>query len=322
MADFLKQGYLHLSQYFDKELILELKKDFDQQFAAKRARFAAALGLKKTHHYSANHDKNRWNMLLESDSELMKSQFFADKRIFEQLQVIFAGNFALIFISSDIAAPNSSFQSIHQDGNDFAVALNVPLVNATAENGATQIWPNTHIFMPDGRFSSASNEFSDEDIYEIAARTVPSYMELLIGDATLRDLRLIHRGTPNHSKEFRPYLSAVFFPVTEEYTPELDAIAHAGRLFKKMKQKALATVSQELQDHANAFGRIFMLLSKSDRVLRPIPKSISDNFSPEALYLCRFAHFEDKKLNKMERSAEASAELLSICENYERIFGF
>jgi hypothetical protein len=299
--------------------MIELKSDFDRMFAAKRTRFAEALGDKKIHHYFANHDRNRWNMLLESDSAVLKSQFFADKSIFDLLQQIFNTDFVVVFLSSDIAGPGSSFQTIHQDGNDFAVALNVPLVDSSAKNGATEIWPGTHIFKPDGSFSRESNNLSDEEIIDIAEKKASRLLDLQIGDATLRDLRLIHRGTPNSGSEFRPYLSAIFFPSEDESVPELSAIRHAGALFAQMKRKALADGSQELQDHANAFGRIFMLLSKSDRGMRPIPKSTSDLFSPEALYLCRFACFEDENLNKVVRSQEKSEELLSICKEYAGI---
>jgi ectoine hydroxylase-related dioxygenase (phytanoyl-CoA dioxygenase family) len=324
MITFFKEnGYYCGRDKFDHQIIEAIKTEFDDIFAEKQRRFFDKLQGKD--YYAANHDINRWNMLLPSDSEAIKSSFFARKEIFGLLKSLFQSPFALVFFSSDISSPGSEFQTIHQDGNDFAIALNVPLVNSDENNGATHIYPGTHKPSPNHAFSLDSNSFLDEEIIERAKQLKPLSLNVKIGDYTLRDLRLIHRGAPNKTKFHRPYLSSIYLPSTENTAPTFDAINYGLSTFKYFKDKAFPTGREELIDYANTFGRTVMLHSFSDRVARPIPKDISRLMSEEALYCMRFAKFEDDKLNnRITRTKFTSKELLEDVEiaksEFEKMF--
>jgi hypothetical protein len=317
---FKKQGYFHGKGFFSVELVDRLKAEFDHHFRLKQERFRARLG-SPDNRYGANHDIQRWNMLLPSEGALLTSNFFADPAIFSVVSGIFEGPFSLVFLSSDISAPGSAFQTIHQDGNDFAVALNLPLVDADEVNGSTQIFPNTHRTSESSPFNTLSNSFSDQDILDRASTLMPMYMNVAKGDYTLRDLRLIHRGTPNNSDQLRPYLSAIFAPSESEEAPTFDCIHQALETFESFKTVAFKSGSIKLIDFANTFGRMVMLSAQSDRVKRPIPKHVSDRLSEESKYVLRFAKFEDEILqNRVVRTSKSSQELYATIEECRRDF--
>lgn len=301
----------HKGNAFPSDLIKRFKDEFDDCFEIKRKRFR----------HQANHDVNRWNMLLPSDSKMVQSGFFAIPEIFNILKNVFEKEFSLTFISSDISSPGSTFQTIHQDGNDFAVALNLPLVDSDEKNGATHIYPNTHRVSSLANFDNLSNSFSDQEIIDRVNNLMPISLNLKVGDYTLRDLRLIHRGTPNQTNEHRPYLSAIYIPVENEEAPDFNTIKIGLRTFEQFKKDAFNSGQTQLIDFANTFGRQIMLFSKSDRIKRPIPKSVSNAFSEEALYCLRFAEFEDKELNKrIKRTKKSNEEFLQIIEDSKREF--
>jgi hypothetical protein len=308
VAFFKDQGYYHGKQKFSKDLIDSFKDEFDPIFEAKRKRFYARF--KEQGNYGANHDINRWNMLLPSNSRMLQSAFFAEEELFEMLKSSFDEDFALVFFSSDISSPGSTFQTIHQDGNDFAVALNLPLVDSNERNSATHIYPKTHRLHDTAPFSNASNSFRDEEIFERASQLTPLSLDVLKGDYTLRDLRLIHRGTPNLTMDHRPYLSAIFLPSSHNEAPSFEVIYEGLELFSQFKAEAFPTGKVGLIDYANTFGRLVMAYAQSDRVNRPIAKEISALLDERALYCLRFAKFEDEKLNQRIVRNEATSQAL------------
>lgn len=303
-----KDGYCLMGSAISMDTIEQFKHDFYPLFENKKEQFRSQF--KDQSKYSANHDINRWNMLLPSNSVLLSSGFYASAEIMSVLRGVFDTPFALVFFSSDIASPGSTYQTIHQDGNDFAIALNVPLVDSTRENGSTQIFPGTHRVSNEASFSTASNEFSDQEVEERAAKLTPLHLDVKCGDLTLRDLRLIHRGTPNQSAVDRPYLSAIYLPSPEDAAPTFETIEAGLAAFAEFKQRAFPTGRADLIDFANTFGRLVMGYSHSDRVQRPIPKQVSDALSEDARYVLRFAKFEDTKLNaRIRRDGQTSAPL-------------
>lgn len=308
-----ENGYYHGIGKFSPILIDKFKSEFDLFFENKRKRFYSRF--ESNTNYSANHDINRWNMLLPSDSEMLKSGFFVQDNLFKTLQSVFDDHFALVFFSSDISSPGSTFQTIHQDGNDFALALNVPLVDSDEQNGATHIYPKTHRLSDDSPFTNESNAFSEEEIIKRSEQLNPVSLNVKIGDYTLRDLRLIHRGTPNKTNEHRPYLSSIFLPSSENVAPTFESINYGLQTFKEFKNIAFPSGKSKLIDYANTFGRLVLGFSNSDRVNRPIPKYVSEQLNEDALYCLRFAFFEDEKLNnRIIRNDRSSEELLHEIE--------
>jgi ectoine hydroxylase-related dioxygenase (phytanoyl-CoA dioxygenase family) len=98
----------------------------------------------------------------------------------------------------------SEYQDVHRDapplfpetGTEtppFQLAVNFPLVDITLENGPMEITRGTHmISKEEGLRRMDSGELKLE----------PVTMQL--GDVMIRDVRGLHRGTPNHTEIPRP----------------------------------------------------------------------------------------------------------------------
>ncbi|HAK50317.1 MAG TPA: hypothetical protein DCM54_00215 [Gammaproteobacteria bacterium] len=114
--------------------------------------------------------------------------------------------------------PGSENQNVHRDcGHIFPevkdpmpplmVVVNISLDEFTAENGATEVWPGSHLLVdgstdetarlriPPARYSDLSSE-----------QTLMS-----AGSIVLRDMRTWHRGMPNTSDQPRTMLSVVYY---------------------------------------------------------------------------------------------------------------
>lgn len=75
----------------------------------------------------------------------------------------------------------------------YQLAVNIPLVDVTDETGPMEYAPGTHL-LP-----------SDEALARVARGEIPLVKACLgRGDVMIRDVRHVHRGTPNHSATPRP----------------------------------------------------------------------------------------------------------------------
>lgn len=161
------------------------------------------------------------NYLAEGGSELNRGparyyvtlpfiEPFADPAIFEHddLLAICEGlvgkNFVMCQLATDTPLLGSDYQETHRDAPPlfpeagietppFQLAINFPLVDVTLENGPIEIVKGTHLLSKtEGLAKLASGELQLE--------AIP--MEL--GDVMIRDVRGLHRGTPNRTAQPRP----------------------------------------------------------------------------------------------------------------------
>jgi ectoine hydroxylase-related dioxygenase (phytanoyl-CoA dioxygenase family) len=107
-------------------------------------------------------------------------------------------------LASDTPVRGSEYQDLHRDTQllfpetgvespPYQLAVNFPLVDVTADNGPMEMAPGTHMLSKaDGLAKVASGEIP----------LLPVLMNR--GDVMIRDVRHIHRGTPNPSKVPRP----------------------------------------------------------------------------------------------------------------------
>ena len=98
----------------------------------------------------------------------------------------------------------------HRDGNHLfpelpcvlpvsGIYVNIPLVDFSEENGATKIWPGSHLIM----------DSPPSDVRYLGERSkhLPSLQAIMpIGSLILRDMRLWHVGMPNRTDTHRPML--------------------------------------------------------------------------------------------------------------------
>jgi ectoine hydroxylase-related dioxygenase (phytanoyl-CoA dioxygenase family) len=107
-------------------------------------------------------------------------------------------------LASDTPCLGSDYQDLHRDTQllfpesgaetpPYQLAVNFPLVDVTDANGPMEYAPGTHMLS------------RDEGMRRVAAGEIPlvkAYMDR--GDVMIRDVRHIHRGTPNPSATPRP----------------------------------------------------------------------------------------------------------------------
>lgn len=135
---------------------------------------------------------------------------FADPRVFEDPDIVaiveqLAGkDFVFCQLATDTPLRGSQYQELHRDapplfpewGREtppFQLAVNFSLVDVTAENGPLETSRGTHLMEKgDALEAISSGRVALEPVY------------LRAGDVIIRDVRAIHRGTPNNTDEPRP----------------------------------------------------------------------------------------------------------------------
>jgi hypothetical protein len=135
---------------------------------------------------------------------------FADPEVFEDDDVLgvvrgLVGEDAvMVQLATDTPLLGSDYQDVHRDapplfpewGREtppFQLAVNFPLVDVTEENGPFEVARATHML---------SKEEGLRRIESGEARLEP--LLLRAGDVMIRDVRGLHRGTPNRTREPRP----------------------------------------------------------------------------------------------------------------------
>jgi ectoine hydroxylase-related dioxygenase (phytanoyl-CoA dioxygenase family) len=135
---------------------------------------------------------------------------FADPNIYEDDDVLaivrgLVGDDATMCqLATDTPLLGSEYQDIHRDAPPlfpeagfetppFQLAVNFPLVDVTLENGPFEVARATHML---------SKEEGLRRLESGEAKLEPLLMKA--GDVMIRDVRGLHRGTPNRTEEPRP----------------------------------------------------------------------------------------------------------------------
>lgn len=135
---------------------------------------------------------------------------FNDPAIFESdalmalLEKIAGKDFTMCQLATDTPLLGSDYQEIHADAPPlfaegpvdtpaFQLAVNFPLCNVNSENGPLEITRGTH------RLPKA------EAMAKIESGAIAiEALEMKLGDVLVRDVRGLHRGTPNRTGSPRP----------------------------------------------------------------------------------------------------------------------
>ncbi|HXH75867.1 MAG TPA: phytanoyl-CoA dioxygenase family protein [Bacteriovoracaceae bacterium] len=130
--------------------------------------------------------------------------FFEDPDIVAIVEKLAGKDFVMCQLASDTPIQGSDYQAIHRDcpplfpetGIEtpmYQIALNFPLVDVTPENGPIEIIRGTHMMSKDQGMKLL--ESGQASIKAISMKA---------GDVMVRDVRTLHRGTPNKTNEPRP----------------------------------------------------------------------------------------------------------------------
>ena len=124
------------------------------------------------------------------------------------------------FYSGNTAVPGGTRQPVHPDYGQlwpnlttatppYCIAINVPLVDFTEENGATELWPGTHLdtapWIGDASIRVEPSQLDKWRERGPIRATVPA------GSLIVRDLRMWHAGMPNQTDTPRPMIAMIHF---------------------------------------------------------------------------------------------------------------
>jgi hypothetical protein len=155
---------------------------------------------------------------------------FADAAIYEDPDILFIlahaaqGEIVMPELAIDTPLKGSDYQVIHRDHDQrsqnlpklsvatpFQFAVNFPLVEVTAENGPFEIIPTSHLLTDEEARQQIKSGESEQKL-------IPLMMS--VGDVMIRDVRALHRGTPNRTDIPRP-LVVVGYNRVEHLRPQL-----------------------------------------------------------------------------------------------------
>ncbi len=194
VADFERDGFVILRGHYDRERLQAWREAFQPLLDAHLAREAA----------QSNRGNNRHYVTLPFAAPFDDPHFFADPDLLAIVERLVGADPVMCQLATDTPLLGSDYQDIHRDTPplfpeveaetpSYQLAVNFPLIDVTEEHGPVEIAPGTH------RLPRA------EGVAMVEAGTVPlQAYAMALGDLMVRDVRGLHRGTPNRTGEPRP----------------------------------------------------------------------------------------------------------------------
>ena len=154
-------------------------------------------------------------------AEYLFRDIVANDLVIQVTKSILGGGMTSAFYSGNTAMPSEHSQPVHADSGQlwpnlnvatppYALVVNLPLVDVSAENASTEIWPGTHldtsVVMQDGDI-----KVSAERLAARAAEVPPLQPVVRAGSVVIRDMRLWHRGMPNFTDVPRPMMAMIHY---------------------------------------------------------------------------------------------------------------
>ncbi len=223
------EGYVLFERVLPESLIETLHQDF----------------LKLLERYIEDSDPNRgayrYQMHLPFAEPFCRPELITNPLIIPIAENLLGEDLTCNYLASDTPLPGSEYQSVHSDTFNLfpevpvglppaCLALNIPLVDFTPQNGPLEIWPGGSHMMPGG-----------QPMHEMAPKMHSETVLMPAGSLLLRDMRMWHRGTPNHSDHARPNIALIYSrPWLKSFYPRVDIAqsvynalpAQAQRLFR------------------------------------------------------------------------------------------
>jgi ectoine hydroxylase-related dioxygenase (phytanoyl-CoA dioxygenase family) len=151
-----------------------------------------------------NRGSQRFYVTLPFTAPFADEEIFADPDVLAIVENLVGKDFTMVQLATDTPLKGSDYQELHRDAPPlfpeiaqetppFQLAVNFPLVDVTQENGAFETTFGTHLMT------------KEEGLRKIEAGEIEVKPLLMkIGDLMIRDVRGIHRGSPNLTDQPRP----------------------------------------------------------------------------------------------------------------------
>jgi hypothetical protein len=192
---FNRDGLVVLPGHFDVELLRAWAREFEPLLAAGIERDIA----------NPNRGPQRFYVTLPFRGVFADRSIYEDPDVLAIVERVAGPEPVMCQLATDTPLRGSDFQAWHADtpllfpetnDNDtpsFQIAVNFPLVDVTDEMGPLETTDGTH------RMNKAEVLAAIER-GELRGRRVP----MALGDVMIRDVRAVHRGTPNLTETPRP----------------------------------------------------------------------------------------------------------------------
>jgi ectoine hydroxylase-related dioxygenase (phytanoyl-CoA dioxygenase family) len=194
VAAFRRDGYALLKEHFARDIL----QAWHAAFAPRLQRHVAAEG------DTANRGAARYYVTLPFAPPFADPRIYADPDILTICRLLVGEDMFMCQLATDTPLKGSRYQDVHRDAPPlfpeagietppFQLAVNFPLVDVSGPNGPTEIIAGTHEQPKEIGFERlARNEVHLQAIH------------MRVGDVLIRDVRGLHRGTPNTTDEPRP----------------------------------------------------------------------------------------------------------------------
>lgn len=189
---FERDGLVVLKQLFPKEILYEWRSAFGPLLAARLAAGSTAV-----------RGENRHDITLPFTDTFADERIFCNPDIIGVVERVAGSDPVMCQLATDTPLNGSAYQDVHRDTPalfddfpetpSFQLAVNFPLCDVTAENGPFETTVGTHRMRGDDAMAAFQSG-------KVPLQAIP--MEL--GDVMIRDVRALHRGTPNRTDEPRP----------------------------------------------------------------------------------------------------------------------
>jgi ectoine hydroxylase-related dioxygenase (phytanoyl-CoA dioxygenase family) len=178
--------------------------------------------------------------------------------IIEIAEQILGGPVKNSFYSGNTALPGDHTQPVHPDtphpvaGGDYTptstIVVNIPIVDMSATNGATQLWPTTHLDTTYGGDIECIVKPHDLERYRISHPPIQPTVKA--GTVILRDMRLWHAGMPNHTPNPRPMIAMMLWKAGSQTFGGIDVPARSASFFQgKRIETELVIIPDERFNH-------------------------------------------------------------------------
>jgi ectoine hydroxylase-related dioxygenase (phytanoyl-CoA dioxygenase family) len=239
--DLKRDGICIIRGLFDRALIQEWATAFNQLFHERQQQPG---GL-------APREQSRYYLTLPWVQPFANPMVFANPVILAVLDRVFFQEYRMVQLGADVPVQGSQYQEIHRDFRPlfsdqivtplYALAVNFPLVEVTAENGPFQMARGTHV-LP-----------REEGLVKVRAGEIPmESFYLQPGDAMIRSPLALHRGSPNQTDQARPMI-VMGYVMHWLHTPKVELTLpqdYYNSLPEQTKQLLRCQVVEQLPQHS------------------------------------------------------------------------
>lgn len=193
-AEFQREGHVVLRQLFDPATLRVWNERFGPLLAAHI----------EHERDNPNRGSHRHYVTLPFNGCYADPAIFENADLLALLDRILGDSMVMCQLATDTPLLGSDYQDVHRDtpslfpetGNEtpsFQIAVNFPLCDVTAENGPIELIRGTHLMSRTEGLARLSRG-------DARLEALP----MKLGDVVIRDVRHLHRGTPNRTDVPRP----------------------------------------------------------------------------------------------------------------------